>query len=106
MMAIRHLAQRTVRRIRCRFGDHEMMTDMVPADKEAQTPAVRRLRCLHCLTVTPGWEQGPAAYRRTQEPDLKALTLPNPTLAEQAKPRAAAGGNVTKFRVAKRGRLR
>ena len=101
--------------IRCLTGDHELVTDTVPEKPAAggadAEPARLRLRCIWCSFVTSGWEQGRPAYRRTQ--DGKDLALPNPRLAASqdaaAEPVAAAGGdrrNVTKFPVAKVGRLR
>jgi hypothetical protein len=121
-MAIRHLASRTATWIRCRFRDHELVTDLVPAkpaeDGADAKPAKIRLRCLHCRHVTAGWEQGEARYRRTQE--AGNLALPNPRLeaaqaaaqaqVDAAEPVAAAGGdnrrNVTKFPLARKRRSR
>jgi hypothetical protein len=76
-------ARRWGTRLRCLFGDHELVTDLVPAkpgeDGQAGDPARIRLRCLWCPAVTPGWEQGQPAY--TRKHDGKNLSLPNPRLA-------------------------
>lgn len=117
--------RRVESRIRCLLGDHELVTDLVPAkpatDGQDAEKARIRLRCLWCSHVTPGWEQDVPAYRRTYEG--KDMALPNPKLdailaAEAAaEPVAAVGGgtpepmperrrNVTKFRVAKDRRSR
>lgn len=108
-MAIRHLTARLATWVRCRLRRHELITDLVPAkpadDEQAGEPARIRLRCLHCPHVTPGWEQAPAAYRRTY--------AGGPTAAEReaaereaAVNAAAAGGgpNVAKFGLARKRR--
>lgn len=86
-------------RIRCFLGDHELVTDVVPAkpadNGQDAEPARIRLRCLHCSHATPGWEQGSPAYRRTY--------AGGPT----AKERAAAGTlNVANFGLARKRRTR
>lgn len=112
------MLRRIESRIRCLLGDHELVTDTVPANPDEGTKARLRLRCLWCHQVTPGWEQGSPAYRRTY--DGKNQTLRNPKLDAiraadaAAEPVAASGGglpadrarNVTNFTVAKGSRLR
>jgi len=109
----RSLAHNLEDRIRCLFGFHEFVT--VTTDPTPARGGVLRLRCLNCRTETPGWEQGPPGYRRTQDPKPSALALPNARLAAldaqdlAAEPVAATGGrrqNVTKFPLAKSRRLR
>lgn len=122
-MTLRNLASRVETRIRCLLGDHELVTDLVEPKPETETEpavgAIVRLRCLHCLTTTPGWELSRPAYRRTYDAKTEDLTLENPKLAARlaaeaaAEPVAATGGggradrrNVTKFPVAKKRRTR
>lgn len=115
----RSLAHNLEDRLRCLFGFHEFVTVTTdPTPATGATPArggVLRLRCLNCRIETPGWEQGPPGYRRTQAPKPAALALPNARLAaldareHAAEPVAATGGrrqNVTKFPLAKSRRLR
>lgn len=99
-------------RIRCFLGDHELVTDVVPAkpadeDGQGGEPARLRLRCLFCPFTTPGWEQGPAAYRRTYAGGPTAAEREAAELATAVDVAAAGGGvNVAKFRLAKKRRTR
>lgn len=88
-------------RIRCFVGDHELVTDVV------HDPTRIRLKCLHCPMVTPGWEQGRPAYRRTYAGGPTAAEREAAERAAAVDVAAAAGGaNVAKFRLAKKRRAR
>lgn len=106
-MALRHRASRAATWIRCRFGHHELITVQVPADPDTDRPAAIRLRCLHCPHVTPGWEQGRPAYRRTYDGGPTAKEREAAERAAAVEVAASGGGpNVAKFGLARKRRSR
>lgn len=93
--------------LRCRFGNHELITAPVDADPERGTPAVLRFRCLHCRAVTSGWVIPKPGYHVTQPADPDKLTIPNPRTAPVALPAAVGDSRKPlKFRLARKDRSR
>ena len=86
-------------RIRCLFGRHELVTDVVPVkpagDGHDGEPARLRLRCLFCAFVSPGWEQGKKGYRQTY--------AGGPTAKDRAN--ALAARNAADFGLARKRRV-
>lgn len=92
--------------VRCLLGDHDLVTQTVapkPADPENGTqaePARLILRCVRCLKPTPGLALDGPKYHRTQEPNLKALTMKGRRRKTTRKPRKPAPENVEPVAVA------
>ena len=71
--------RQTIRRlettIRCWFGAHELVRDLVDADPKTEAPAKIRLKCLNCRKVTPGWDQGARGYHLTYDRSGQAAVV-------------------------------